>query len=221
MRRGERPTLPQTTLLGKISSYEDLEPLLVDAELDGRAWAHERSQNPEFSNRYPTDQDIYDLHRVMFQSLYQWAGQPRNKPYGPGGIEWVPWSQVRIQLRQRFQDLGAQYHAAFTTFGSEIPMEELARLIATSHHQFQYVHPFADTNGRTGRVLDHFLIWGPFGLSGPTIETSPIVDHFETQTSEDDYYTGLEEADAGYMARLESFYAARLEAAVASAEALE
>jgi Fic family protein len=37
--------------------------------------------------------------------------------------------------------------------------EAVANVMADAHHRFQMIHPFKDTNGRTGRVLDHYVLW--------------------------------------------------------------
>ena len=77
-------------------------------------------------------------------------------------------------------------------------------------HRFQWIHPFRDTNGRTGRVLDHYLLWVTFSLRGGNRATSPAIEYFPTEREETEYYEGLVEADLGRPARLRSFYVARL-----------
>lgn len=41
---------------------------------------------------------------------------------------------------------------------------DVAHVIADAHHRFQWIHQFEDTNGRTGRVLDHYILRVTFGL---------------------------------------------------------
>lgn len=82
MARDERITLPQVTRLGKITSYEELKPLLIEAETRGRLWVFQQSQNPGVLHKYPTDLDVYALHHEMFNPIYSWAGQPRREDRG-------------------------------------------------------------------------------------------------------------------------------------------
>lgn len=214
MARQDRITLPQETLLGIIDSYAEMQELFVRAELRGRLWVLECSEDPERSDRMPRDSDIYELHRQMFSPLFAWAGIPRREPRGPGGVEHVPWFEVRAQLRNRFENLQAQLEAEAEEASGKLAGATLATLVAQAHHDFQFVHPFADTNGRTGRILDHYLLWVTFGLGGTGVEDSPVIDYFPDELHEDLYYEGLAEADAGYDAKLTSYYTERIEAAL-------
>ena len=218
MARHRRKTLPQVTNLGKIASYEELRPLLIEAETRGRLWAYERASSGESESAFPSDNDVLRLHREMFEPIYAWAGQTRREARGPGGREFVPWHQVRIELRERLAGLDARFTALREERDEELDTPEAAELVAATHHAFQYIHPFADTNGRTGRVLDHYILWVTLGLAGPVLQASPFIDHFETPDHEREYFKGLAEADAGYLDRLEAFYAERIEAAVSAAE---
>jgi hypothetical protein len=89
-------------------------------------------------------------------------------------------------------------------------LANVASVVADAHHRFQWIHPFQDTNGRTGRVLDHYILWVTFGLHGSTRETSPVIEYFPTEREENDYYEGLSEAYLGRPERLHSFYVRRL-----------
>lgn len=160
MARQARHTLPQVTLLGKVSTYEELLPHLIKAEAKGRVWAYEQVSNPDRLNLFPTDLDVYELHKVMFADIFSWAGQVRLEDRGPAGICNVPWNQIRQELRIRFDNLAARAAGLDLENATDIELLNVAELTAQMHHDFQYVHPFADTNGRTGRVLDHYSVMG-------------------------------------------------------------
>src|SRR5690606_19483994 len=137
------------------------------AELRGRLWAYKIAANPEKRGRFPTDSDnsdIYELHRIMFEPIYDWAGNTRMDARGPGAKEFVPFHQVRMELRMRFENLRYQLEQYTIDGDVDIPIEQIAEWMARAHHDFQYVHPFTDTNGRTGRVLDHYHLWTTFEL---------------------------------------------------------
>ena len=211
MSRQKRQTLPRATLQGKLAFYEELLPLLIEAEAKGRVWVYEQVNDSAKRNLMPTDSDIYALHETMFSDLFRWAGKPRNDDRGPAGICNVPWSQVRIQLRQRFDNLAKRAKSLALDSANSLEIASVAKFTAQAHHDFQYAHPFADTNGRTGRVLDLYLLWVTFGLDRDTTE----IVHFPSEAHKDEYYEGLGEADAGYTARLVAYYQERIEDAVA------
>ena len=213
MARRDRITLPQTTKLGELSSYDELEPLLIEAELKGFGWVFEQTLNPDRLNLCPKDQHIYELHQQMFDAVYDWAGKPRTIDVGPGGLCYVPSWQVRMELRNRFANL-AEHFSGLIGLKEEVSARDVASIVAQAHHDFQFVHPFVDTNGRTGRVLDHYLLWVTFNLAGESLDTSPRIEHFPTAEHEDAYYNGIKDADAGYLDRLIDYYEERIEDAV-------
>lgn len=144
----------------------------------------------------------------MFHSLFPWAGTPRDTERGPGGCVNVPPREVRIELRKLSDDLPFWLSA----IGVEPDLAAIAGILADVHHKFQWIHPFHDTNGRTGRVLDHYLLWVTFGLHQETLEESLSIDYFPTDEHKLAYYTGLIEADNYRPESLRAFYTERLEA---------
>jgi hypothetical protein len=123
----------------------------------------------------------------------------------------VAFLRVREELRKLADDFGYWLAA----LGADPPLVAVASVIADTHHRFQWIHPFVDTNGRTGRVLDHFLLWSSFDLMSLSRETSPTIAYSPDEPHETDYYEGLLEADLGRPGRLRAYYAERIENAVA------
>ncbi len=205
MARQGRRTEPLETLRGVVENYAEIAELLSDGEMRGRRWVFDRAQSNLHSGSKPTDHDILDLHRVMFDEFLEWAGTTRRDDRDPGGRVSVAWPDVRTQLRTLGLDL-APWIGDTTTMDTEA----VANVIADVHHRFQWIHPFADTNGRTGRVLDHYILWVTFGLHSDSLETSPSIEDFPTERHEDEYYEGLLEADLYQPERLRAFYLERL-----------
>lgn len=205
MARPRRQTEPLETLRGVLTDYAEIEVVLSAGEMKGRRWVLDRALAGGPALATPTDRDALDLHRAMFGDFLAWAGTTRVEDRGPGGSVPVPWHEVRVALRAWSDDLGAWVTALRT-----IDAEAMATVIADAHHRFQWVHPFHDTNGRTGRVLDHYLLWVTFGLHGAALETSPSIEYFPTEAHEAAYYDGLRDADLGRPERLRTFYVERL-----------
>jgi fido (protein-threonine AMPylation protein) len=217
MARQRRETVPQDTRVGLLVDYASLKPHLAEAEVRGRAWIFERAAAAKLPYETPSDADVLELHRVMFAPIYEWAGKPRHEDRGPGGHVPVASRDVRIELAKLAGDLQTWVSEAAWT-GGTIAMR--AAVLADAHHRFQWIHPFPDTNGRTGRALDHFLLWVTFGAFGPDVQASLTLTHFPDTAAEDDYFDGLAEADNGRPMRLRAYYERRILAALDSLRGL-
>lgn len=187
--RRPRKTEPQDTRLGLLVRYEDIEPHLIHGELAGREWIHARATRADPSP-YLQDTDVLDLHHAAFAHLYDWAGQIRRTEAGPGGIVHVRSYEVRTKLRELQHDFAAWYDALPDAW----ELTHAAELLARTHHNFEFIHPFPDTNGRTGRLLDHYVLWVCLGAVGETLEDSPQIVHLPDQHAVGDYFEALHEA---------------------------
>lgn len=188
-----------------LTDYSQIEQLLSAGESRGRVWVLERARADAALRSAPRDHDLLELHRAMFEEFLAWAGTTRLEDRGPGGNVPVPFHRVRAELRNFADDLSAWVAAS-----GDGSVETMALVIADAHHRFQWIHPFHDTNGRTGRVVDHYLLWVTYGVHGDALQTSPTIEYFPTEQHEDEYYEGLREADAGSSQRLRSYYLERL-----------
>ena len=125
---------------------------------------------------------------------------------GPGGKVPVPWFQVPVATRVFTDNLRARVLA----LPDEPTLVDMAEIVADAHHGFQKIHPFRDTNGRTGRVLDLYFFWVTFGFKRSSLALSPVIEPFPTSADDDEYYEGLAEADEHRPERLRRYYLARI-----------
>ena len=213
MARTRRETRPLETVLGTLTEFSEIDPHLIDGEIKGRAWTFARARTARAST--PTDDDVRDLHRAMFDGFLPWAGEFRRKDVGPGGILNVPWPEVPIWMRNFGDDLKAWVDA----LPADPSVTEIGRVVADAHHRFEFIHPFEDTNGRTGRVLDLYLLWVTFGLANTEMGASPIIDPFPSEDEEEEYYSGLLEADNYRPEKLQGYYTKRIFHAVSALRA--
>jgi fido (protein-threonine AMPylation protein) len=190
-------------------SFDALNRVLTEGEVRGRVWIHENARSATSQVRAPLPEEIFELHRVMFGSVFDWAGTPRTADHGPGGIVHVRWPHVREELHKLAGDA-----AAWVSSMACSDVRAIAGVVADFHHRFQWIHPFPDTNGRTGRVLDLLLLWRTFSLAGEALETSPMLEYFPDDEHEIEYYDGLTEADNHRSSRLRTYYEERIASAM-------
>jgi hypothetical protein len=210
MTRKRRVTEPVQTLRGRLATYDKIAPLLDEREVRGRRWVFARAHDRKTRGTVPRDHDILDLHRAMFADVFSWAGTTRVEDRGPGGSVPVPWQHVRVALRQFADDLRVWVRI----IGRKPTLVEIASVIARTHFRFEWIHPFYDTNGRTGRVLDHYLLWVTFGLVGRFFGTAPTIEYAPTTAIGAAYYDGLRAADGHDEKPLCDYYVSRLLAAL-------
>jgi L-rhamnose isomerase len=127
--RQKRKTDPQDTKLGLIVRYEELEKYLIESELRGRVYCFEWAEQARTDSAlaFPDDYSIYTLHRVMFEPIYDWAGQTRKTDRGPGGIVHVPWMQVRLEMRGFAENLKVRLEVLQS---QDYSLAQMAELIA-------------------------------------------------------------------------------------------
>lgn len=89
-------------------------------------------------------------------------------------------------------------------------ISELVALLAWAHHRFLWIHPFADYNGRIGRLLNNIIL---LSLNLPPIEL-----RVETKIGRKKYIESLEKADRGDYSGLEKIIRSAIEEAIREIE---
>jgi cell filamentation protein len=141
-------TDPQTGVLRNLADVTDHDTLtLVETGATARR-SKELQQNPLKIKNSAT---LFDIHKYLFQDVYQWAGQPRTVEISKGGTPFFP--RKRFPAALAFIDtLIAQYRSI-----DRNNKPQLARLLAEILDSINYLHPFREGNGRTQREFLRLL----------------------------------------------------------------
>lgn len=133
-------------------------------------------------NPYSID-DLLTAHGVMMRGLEQEAGEFRSRPVG-----------VVNQAGEivHFGTLPQYVPEAVTNLLEWVKSSELPMLIRSCvfHYEFELIHPFADGNGRTGRLWHTLLLskWNPIFAWLPV--ESIVHDH------QQEYYEAINHSNA-------------------------
>jgi Fic family protein len=128
---------------------------------------------------------IYSFHREALQGISAYAGLPRpanveiqGSKHEPVGAHLVP---------ELVEDLCEYVNSHWET-------ETAVHLAAYVMWRLNWIHPFADGNGRTSRVLSFFVLFTKLGGILPGIPTMPelVIQHRA------DYEGALDLADAAW-----------------------
>lgn len=93
----------------------------------------------------PNAQGYRDLHRHLFQDVYEWAGQDRTVQIGKGGSMFAAPSYVAREMEKLFADMGAKNGFRGLT------RDEFFDRLGNHVSELNAIHPFREGNGRTMR----------------------------------------------------------------------
>ena len=91
--------------------------------------------------------ELIEIHRVLFDKVYDWAGKIRTVDLKKGSDSYF---LVRTQI-----ETGANYvfgELAKERYLVNLPLEAFADRLAYFYEQLNFVHPFREGNGRTQRI---------------------------------------------------------------------
>ena len=178
--------LSEDDRLGLIPTYIATRGDLFDAE--------QRNISQALLRRAPAppqlldDRYLRDLHGAMFGEVWEWAGRYRltetNIGIDPG------------QIPPAVLDLVGDARA-WIEHGTYEPDELAVRF----HHRLVAIHPFANGNGRHGRIAADYLIRG---LGGEAFGWGAGLQ-VETEELRAAYRQALQRADGGEIAELVAF----------------
>lgn len=88
------------------------------------------------------------LHKVIFDELYDWAGEYRNINVSKEGFPFPPADHVVLEMKRLDRDLFSKI-----SYGYQAEAEDIAELLAIISSELTIIHPFREGNGRIVRVV--------------------------------------------------------------------
>lgn len=122
------------------------------------------------------------LHRRMFGTVWKWAGSFRQSDKNSG----MAWQQIPMSVRNLLDD------ARLWVQLRKDPPDEIA---ARFHHRLVCIHPFANGNGRHGRLMADLILENMFNCPRFTWGSGQeLSKQGETRAR---YIAALQDADSG------------------------
>lgn len=93
------------------------------------------------------------IHRTLFSSLYQWAGEIRKVGIWKGETRFCAPERIEVEANKIFEaiNLDLQDKREFWS------LEDAADRLADHYGELNIIHPFREGNGRTQRILFEFI----------------------------------------------------------------
>ncbi len=124
------------------TTAEELADVWAD-RLPGRLAAFAESSMPCTGDRA----HLQAIHRLLFEDMFDWAGQFRTTDIDKQGTDFVPAAEVEAEIGKLFADLAAE------DLLQGLPRELFVARLADYYARLNHIHPFREGNGRTQRLF--------------------------------------------------------------------
>lgn len=105
-----------------------------------------------FSSDADFDFEFYkDLHRLLFEDIYEWAGTVRTINISKKQTSFCSTEQIQATGENIFKYLQK------ANYFSDLPYDELIEELADLYNSINYLHPFREGNGRCQRLFFRLL----------------------------------------------------------------
>jgi cell filamentation protein len=138
----------KTGVLRNLANVTDADTLLF---IESGAVTKRIAELQENPIKIKDSQTLLDIHKYLFQDIYEWAGKPRTVEISKGGKPFFPLSHFR-NAYMFIDTLIAEYR---TIDKKDKP--QLSQKLAEILDNVNYLHPFRDGNGRTQREFLRLL----------------------------------------------------------------
>ncbi len=141
---------PNTTcLINKFDIKDDKKLAEIEAEITFAKAAVLESEAP----KSPLNFDYYkNIHRFLFEDLYEWAGELRRVDISKKETRFCPINELESLCKKCFMRLKKENY--FKGLSRERFVEEIVDFYVTTN----FLHPFREGNGRTQRIFISKLI---------------------------------------------------------------
>jgi Fic-DOC domain mobile mystery protein B len=178
------PDEAEGLLLTHITTRGELDRWENDNILKAFDWVAKTKPRDILNERF-----VKKLHKKMFGNVWKWAGQFRQSDKSIG----VPWPQIPMSLMGLFDDVPVWIQAE----------DESAKEMAVRfHHRLVCIHPFANGNGRHGRLMADTFLENVLGGEPFTWGRQNLSSQSEYRSR---YIKALQEADNGNLVPLLQF----------------
>jgi cell filamentation protein len=133
-------------------------------------------------------QSLFNIHKYMFQDVYEWAGKKRTVEISKDGNQFFPTNYFDTAL-EYIDKLIADYRKCST-----VDRKELSGKLATILDAINHLHPFREGNGRTQREFLRVLAFE----KGLLLNLNPP----DNRKVFDDYMTGTIEGNVEKLSNL-------------------
>lgn len=146
---------PQSGILKNKLNLHD-EQILEEAE---REFSSQAAVNIEYQEPpYHLDY-LRQIHRILFEDVYEWAGELRQVDISKGNTRFANFARIDVEATKLFRKLEAQNYL----FG--LDRDALVHELADFYCELNVVHPFRDGNGRAQRILfEHLIVHCGYGV---------------------------------------------------------
>lgn len=143
---------------------------------------------------------ILDIHKIGFGFIFpDWAGKFRTIDVTVGNFEPPHYNKVPVLIKNLCEDLEERLKHIPSTSSEEQFLEDVISLLAWFQHQFVWIHPFNDYNGRVARLITNLLTLN-LGLPATEIKA-------ETGKDRQNYIDAMKAADNHDFFKLEKLIA--------------
>lgn len=161
---------------------------LVPLEIEGikKAWDFILKKN-RFKKVAITSSFLQKVHQIGFGWIFPaMGGKFRKIEVAVSKLTPPHFYEVHVLMKNFTEDLNVQLKH-LPAFNHPDFLDKLIGLLAWAHHRFLWIHPFADYNGRIGRLLISMIL---LNLNLPPIELK-----VETKKGRTSYIHALQKAD--------------------------